>query len=213
MRTFWPSPARSSQPDHAALSWLLYIAAGCESAGARSGAWRWSRRRGPGRATPTSPSTCHHPRAWRCRQSPTSRASRRWYQCMTWCSGRRLRLGQHLAGRSHAPAPYRRGRGRPRRADANRRRAGGVPPWQRLRQPVGRRHAAFVAGPWGVPLAGGPSGCPGVGQRLPLPPGRRLPGQPTDPPATRVRRTCHHAPIHAPRRSSQLSAATDSAHG
>jgi hypothetical protein len=54
-----------------------------------------------------------------------------------------------------------------------------------------------------------PPGYPGVGQRLPLPPGRRLPRQPTDSPATRLRRACHHHPIHAPRRSRLTSQIVD----
>ena len=72
---------------------------------------------------------------------------------------------------------------------------GRVPRGHRLRQPVGRRHAAGVAGPRGVPRAGGPPRRPRPGPGLPLPPGGRSADEPADPAA-------HGLP--APRRDDAL---------
>ena len=47
---------------------------------------------------------------------------------------------------------------------------------------------------------------------LPLPAGRRLPGQPADPQAPRLRRARHHDPVHPPGRSRLTSAAPPGPH-
>lgn len=74
-----------------------------------------------------------------------------------------------------------------------------VPPRHRVRRPVG----GGTLPAWRarcVPRDGGPPGCRGGGEGLPLPPGGRVPRQPADPRASRVRCACHHDPLHTPGR-------------
>ena len=114
---------------------------------------------------------------------------------------RPLRLGQGLARRPRPPAGQDRGgrgvgRGYPSLLGAC-----GFSLRHGLRQPLGRRYVDRLAAPRRVSLARSPPGRPRSGSRLPVPPGRCVSGQPTDPPATWLRRARDDDPVHARRRA------------